>query len=238
MKDWNFKKAEDFGVSPEERLKSQRREATLVEFYGGTAWRFASKSYFKVVHRLEVRGEEHLPKQLPFVIVANHASHLDAVCLESLVDPHIAEKVFPIAADDTFFTSRAKSLFTALTVNALPVTRKSPKRSIAEMQLLRARLLEKECGFVLFPEGTRTRDGNMNPFKRGIGMLVAGSDVPVVPCYLKGFTDACPPNKKLPRPVKLTVTFGAPRTFLSVENNASGWSIVAETLEQAVKALA
>jgi len=237
MENWKFKKAADFGATPEERLKSQYREATLAEYFGGSAWRSTAHLYFRIVHRLEVLGKEHLPRQLPFVIAANHTSHLDAVCLESIIDSSIAANVFPIAADDTFFTSRIKSLFTALTVNALPVTRKSPKRSIAEMELLRKRLLEGECAFIIFPEGTRTRDGNMNRFKRGVGMLVANSNVPVIPCYLDGFFEACPPHKKLPRPVKLTVRFAPPRIFSGVESNPDGWATVASELEEAVKEL-
>ena len=46
--------------------------------------------------------------------------------------------------------------------------------------------MEQACGYILFPEGTRSRDGVIKEFKCGLGMLVAGTDVPVIPCYLQG----------------------------------------------------
>ena len=90
---------------------------------------------------------------------------------------------------------------------------------------------------MLFPEGTRTRTGEMGPFKRGIGSLVASTLVPVVPCYIEGAFRAFPPDARLPRPRKLTLTVGAPLRFPAVANDKEGWTEIAGKIEAAVRAL-
>lgn len=95
--------------------------------------------------------------------------------------------------------------------------------------------MEEPCGYVLFPEGTRTRTGATARFKRGVGMLVAGTHVPVVPCRLRGTFEAWPPHRRLPRPGKITLTVGPPLHFADVRNDPDGWIRVAADLESAVR---
>ena len=61
----------------------------------------------------------------------------------------------------------------------------------------------------------------------GLGMLVAQTDVPVVPCYLDGAFAALKPNQKLPRPSKIKLTIGRPMVFTSVNNDRPGWEQIA-----------
>jgi len=63
---------------------------------------------------------------------------------------------------------------------------------------------------VWFPEGWRSRDGNLQPFLPGIGALLLRSPAPVVPVYISGTFDAWPPHRRFPRPRPLTVRFGKP----------------------------
>jgi 1-acyl-sn-glycerol-3-phosphate acyltransferase len=58
---------------------------------------------------------------------------------------------------------------------------------------LKQRLVEEPCGLILFPEGKRSRDGSLGPFKPGLGMLIASTNVPVVPCHVSGAFQAFPP---------------------------------------------
>ena len=71
-----------------------------------------------------------------------------------------------------------------------------------------------------------------------LGMLVAGAEVPVVPCYLDGAFRACPPDKTLPRPRKLTLDIGPALSFAAEPNQREGWRSIAERAEQAVRTLA
>jgi 1-acyl-sn-glycerol-3-phosphate acyltransferase len=69
-------------------------------------------------------------------------------------------------------------------------------------------------------------------------MLVAQTNVPVVPCGLVGTFEALPPNRKLPRPVAIKLAIGEPREFASTANDREGWSQIAESVESAVRNLA
>jgi 1-acyl-sn-glycerol-3-phosphate acyltransferase len=112
------------------------------------------------------------------------------------------------------------------------------KRCGHDLADLRARLLEEKCAYILFPEGKRTRSGVMGNFKAGIGMMVAGAAVPVVPCFLDGTYEAFPAGRWVPRFVKIAIHFGPPMLFDSLANDRSGWNSVARQTEAAVRALA
>src|SRR4029077_14978923 len=102
-------------------------------------WRKATWLYLRLFHRLSVTGLENLP-QPPFVLVANHASHLDILALTASMPQRYLERVHPIAAEDHFFASFAGSLFAALAVNALPLKRQAARGK--DLALLRQRLVE------------------------------------------------------------------------------------------------
>ena len=235
MDDWQYKPAGDHGLKPGESLRSLRREAGLAATLTQSIWRVAVRVYLRVYHRLRVDGAEHLPRQAPFVMVANHTSHLDALTLAAALPWRLRQSAFPIAAGDVFFETPAVALFSAMMLNALPMWRRSCGPHA--MQQLRERLLGEPAIYVLFPEGTRSRDGSMGRFKPGLGMLVAGADVPVVPCYLEGAFAACPPNSKLPRPHPLHLRMGAPLNFSTMKNERASWQEIATQLEAAVSAL-
>lgn len=234
MKDWRFRPARDHGLPPGARLQSHGRERGLGSFALSAAWRGIVRCYLRAFHQLEVIGREHLPAP-PFVMVANHASHLDALTLAAALPPSAARRAFALAAGDTFFTSAPASAFAAYAVNALPVWR--GKTTAADLAGLRARLQEDGLVFILFPEGTRSRTGAMAPFKPGVGALVAGSAVPVVPCWLEGAGRAWPPGQRLPRPGKLHLRIGPPLDFSTAAPDRAGGLAVAERCAEAVRAL-
>jgi 1-acyl-sn-glycerol-3-phosphate acyltransferase len=197
----------------------------------GLAW-----TYFRLYHRLRVEGAENLPVEPPFVLVANHASHLDALALAATMPRRLCSRVFPIAAGDVFFQTPTTSLAFAFFLNALPMWRKHcGAHALVE---LRARLVGEPCGYILFPEGGRSRDGRMLPFKVGLGMLTAGTVVPVVPCYLGKTFEAFPPGARLPRPRQVRVRIGRPFSFAGVPNARAGWQCVVAEIEAAVHRLA
>jgi 1-acyl-sn-glycerol-3-phosphate acyltransferase len=235
MDDWKFQPAKDLGLSSTERLASLKRESGLVESILHHVWWGFARLYLKVYHRLAVRGRENLPTAAPFIMVANHASHLDVLALAGSCPSRLRDRIFPIAAGDTFFEKVLVVAFAAYALNALPLWRKHCDP--ADLQEMRKRLTDEPCAYVLFPEGTRTRTGEMAMFKRGIGSLAAMTLVPVIPCYLQGAFEAFSYDKKFPRPRKLILTVGPALRFPMTANDKEGWTEIAAKVEAAVRAL-
>jgi len=98
MEDWRFEPAHDFGLSAEQRRLSLRREVGLESAISCFLWRSITRVYLATAHRLKIRGRENLPTRPPFVLVANHASHLDAIILGGILPLRFVGAVFPIAA--------------------------------------------------------------------------------------------------------------------------------------------
>jgi 1-acyl-sn-glycerol-3-phosphate acyltransferase len=235
MEDWKLEPARDLGLPLGQRLRSVRRErGTLPWMFHLFCWSGA-RAALHVLHRLKIEGREHLPRTGPFILVANHCSHLDTVVLGCALPWRLRPEAFPIAAGDAFFKTPAMAALSALFVNALPMWRKGAvSHSLAD---LRARLNEGRCIYIIFPEGTRSRDGTMGPFKSGLGMIVAQTPVPVVPCRLWGTFQAMPPGKKLPRPGRVRLRIGKAMSFESTFNDRAGWDHIAKSIHEAVSGL-
>ena len=236
MSEWKYEPARDLHLPPREQLKSLQREAGLAACLAQGAWRFATRSYLKMYHRFTVLGGERLPQAAPFVLIANHSSHLDAITLAAALPWRLRQRAFPIAAGDVFFQTTASSYFSALALNALPMWRK--RCGTHALDELRERLVGEPAIYILFPEGTRTRDGKMGAFKPGLGRIVAGTGVPVVPCHLDGAFRALPPGARRPAPARLTLRVGEPLVFADAPDERRGWVEITERLEAAVHSLA
>lgn len=236
MDDWNYRPAADQHLQPGDSMKSVRREAGLVGSVTQLGWRVVSRLYLLTYHRLAVYGAENVPTKPPFVLVANHASHLDALVLAAALPWRLRQSAFPIAAGDTFFETKVTTVFAAMMLNALPMWRK--RCGAHGMSELRTRLVEEPAIYLLFPEGTRSRTGEMGAFKPGLGMLLGGADIPVVPCHLSGAFNALPSGARWPKPAKLVLRMAPPLRFGSLPNDKVGWRAISEQLEEAVRKLA
>jgi 1-acyl-sn-glycerol-3-phosphate acyltransferase len=235
MDEWKYHPAGDQGLKPGESFRSLKREAGLIATVTQAAWRVAIRGFLRGYHRLRVEGVEHVPAKPPFVMIANHASHLDVLILGAALPWQLRRHAFPIAAGDVFFETPAVSAFSAMMLNALPMWRK--RCGSHAMEELRDRLISDPAIYLLFPEGKRSRDGSMSPFKAGLGMMIAGTPVPVVPCWIDGAFQAFRPETKLPVPKPIALRIGPPLVFADVENNRAGWQDIAARLEAAVVAL-
>jgi len=235
MEPWNLQPARDTGLTPSERFRSVRRESGLLESLVHQVCFSLLRSYLAIAHRLTIVGRERLPAHGPFVLAANHCSNLAALVLGAALTPRHRERTFPIAAGDVFFQSRMTSTFSAIMLNALPMWRKNcGPHALAD---LRRKLEEEKAIFIIFPEGGRSRTGSMMPFKHGLGMLVAETNVPVVPCALVGTFEALPPERNFPRPVSIKLMIGDPVEFASMSNDRTGWSQIAKSVESRVRDL-
>ena len=232
---WDYEPARDLGLTHRQAMRSTLREPGIVGCVTTWLWWCVAGTYLKWRQRLEVRGAERLPAEPPFVLVANHSSHFDALVLGAAVPARMRHQMFPIAAGDTFFQTPVTATMSALMLNALPMWRRNC--GAHALKVLRQRLADRRIGLILFPEGTRSRDGQMGRFKAGIGMIVAGTDVPVVPCHIAGAHESWPPDRRRPARGRITVRIGEMMSFESAENRRRGWEHVAADLEEAVRIL-
>jgi len=120
MDEWEYKPAQDLGVAGRERLRSVKRESGLIGLISRNVWWLWVRGVLRMAERIEVFGSEHLPASPPFVMVANHASHLDVMVLATALPLRLRNCVFPLAAGDTFFETPAVAAFAAGMMNALP----------------------------------------------------------------------------------------------------------------------
>tara|TARA_B110000305_G_scaffold41972_1_gene43840 strand:+ start:15739 stop:16452 length:714 start_codon:yes stop_codon:yes gene_type:complete len=185
---------------------------------------------------LSIQGAENFPTEGPVVIVANHSSHLDTLLLGAAVPRLVRSRFSPLAAGDTFFRNPFQNWFASRFLNLRPLWRH--QAGSHSLMRLRQNLTSSDQCFLVFPEGTRTRSGDMTRFKPGIGMLVAGTQIPVIPCHIRGAFEAWPSHRKLPSKGDLHLEVGKARTFSSHSSTTSDWRDIAHELEEDVRSLA
>ncbi len=155
-----------------------------------------------------VRGLENLRGlRPPFLLAANHSSHLDTPAILLALPPRLRRRTLVAAAADYFFDGPWKGALVALAVGAIAVERERPPRQ--SMRLVR-RLLQEGWNLVVFPEGGRSADGRLHRGKRGIAHLAAAAGVPVVPVGVVGTFAALPTGYHWPRRSQLEIRFGVP----------------------------
>jgi 1-acyl-sn-glycerol-3-phosphate acyltransferase len=229
---WQYEPAPDLDKSLADRLRRFPREPDLTIYGLRALAALLLRTWLRMFHRLEIVGRENLPAQGSYVLVANHTSHLDTLCLLSALPLGKLHRAFPAAAQDYFFVNVPRLAVAAIVVNALPFGRQKNIRQSLEM--CRQLLANPGNILILFPEGTRTATGRIGEFKPGIGLLVAGSELPVVPCHLDGGFRAWPKGKWIPRPRKLTLRIGQSRTYPSLTPGKDAAENVCADLQAAV----
>jgi 1-acyl-sn-glycerol-3-phosphate acyltransferase len=187
-------------------------------------------------HGLTIVGRENLPADRSFLLVANHASHLDTLCLLSALPIRQLHRTFPVAASEYFCVNPVLSFLAKLIVNVLPFD-----RQFACWHGLRvcAGLLEEKPGaiLILFPEGTRTDGFEPGDFKPGVAFLAVARDIPVVPCHLAGTHAALPKGAWFPRAKPVRLTIGPPRVYAHLRAAKESRTHICRELRDAVVSL-
>jgi 1-acyl-sn-glycerol-3-phosphate acyltransferase len=235
MTPWSYETASDLDQSVVERLRRFPREPDMLVYGVRSFAALMLRGWLRMYHRLKITGLENLPKEGSFILVANHGSHLDTLCLLAALPLRKLHRAFPAAAKDYFFVSAPRLAFAAVVVNALPFARQSQIRQ--SLSLCHQLLANPGNILIIFPEGTRTVTGQLGEFRGGIGVLVAGTNVPVIPCYLHGAFNAWPKGRILPRPRNIELRIGPPRQFKDGAPGKETAERIARELQQAVQEL-
>ncbi len=167
---------------------------------GWTCFRVMYATYF----RWRVFNAERVPLQGGVILASNHASFLDP----PLVGSGLKRDINYLARESLFRFPGMGALLRSW--NAVPVDRDGG--GAKGLKIILERLLAGN-GIILFPEGTRTKDGSLQPARSGIGLTVIKSTAPVVPVRVFGTFEAYGRNRKFPRPHRVMVKYGQPMNF-------------------------
>ncbi len=174
---------------------------------GSAAFEGFCRMFFTVYSPLTVEGREHLPSE-PFLLCSNHASHVDSAALMTASGRRFSSFAL-IGASDYFFHSPGVRWSVSPLMNVIPIERRPGPKALAACLATCRRFLEQTGGsLILYPEGTRSPDGEMRAFKAGAGLFASELGLPLVPAYIEGTHRILPKGRSVPRPGPLTVRFG------------------------------
>ena len=184
----------------------------------------------------QYEGIERVPKEGPFIVVANHTSHLDTGALLVILGDH-AECLHPVAAKDYWFRDRFWSWVSRTFIDAIPFDRNA---NLSESLRLATAMLRNKHSLLYFPEGGRSVTGEMQSFKAGIGVLALDSGAPIVPANITGSYQAMAKGRRFPRRHRISVRFGTPisiEPYLQASSNGGTQEIARKITEDAQKAV-
>ena len=163
----------------------------------------------RIMTGMDVCNRERLPETGPAIVVANHNSHMDAFMLLSLFPARLLHKVRPVAAADYFLANPAISWFSRKIIGIAPISRTVAR---GEDVLAPAKAaLERGEIILVFPEGTRSKDGALAPLKAGVARLAeAFPTVPITPVWIEGAGRVLPKGAVAPVPMNCTALVGKP----------------------------
>lgn len=198
---------------------------------GWLFFRFVYRVYF----RWNVSHPERVPREGPVILASNHASFLDPPLVGAALDRGINY----LARESLFRFPGIGRLLKAW--NCVPVDREGGGGAGLKAILDR---LRAGGAIILFPEGTRTRDGELQPARAGIGLVVIKSTAPVVPARVFGTYAAYGRRHRIPRPRPIAVKFGRPMDFAKLRAESKACSkerlkrIYQEVADEIMRAIA
>jgi len=155
--------------------------------------------FSKIYWRLSPKGRENIPKEGGVLLVANHASYLDP----PLIGSYSTRPVNILAKSELLKIPIFNLIIKAL--GAIPIRREMIDRKSLRIAV---DLLKDGCVLLVFPEGTRTRNGSIGSPKPGSGLIAKMADVAIVPVYIQGSYETLPRRRIFPKPNKIKIHFG------------------------------
>jgi 1-acyl-sn-glycerol-3-phosphate acyltransferase len=172
------------------------------------------KLFARIFFRLHVIHRERMINHGPVILAANHQSFLDPPLAGSVSDRGI------------YFLARKSLLDSPVLgwllpkLNVIPVDSEGGRDRTALKALIR--ILRAGEGTLVFPEGARSLDGNLQPAQPGLGLVIAKTLAPVVPMRIFGAYEAWPIHEKWPRPGRVTIVVGEPIYFTPQDLEGGG----------------
>jgi 1-acyl-sn-glycerol-3-phosphate acyltransferase len=173
-----------------------------------SAVRVLANTVLGVASGWDVQGVEHVPRVGGLVVASNHISFWDP----PLVGSAIPREAYFLAKEELFSAPLVGGLIRSL--NSIPIRRGSADLS----GLARAiETLKRGGALLLFPEGSRMRDGELHPARPGLGMISVNADVPILPCCISGSDH---PGRWWYRGTRVRISFGVARPWREYAGSA------------------
>jgi 1-acyl-sn-glycerol-3-phosphate acyltransferase len=199
----------DVARSAPQRGRDLRAAAAQLDIPWARTWLagFVRESFMRVVlspmmdfyARRRATGREKLAGlKGPVILVANHASHMDTPVILSMLPRRLRKRTAVAAAADYFYKNRLVAAAVSLVFNTVPIERRGgglTKNGGGHLD----KLLDQGWNLLLYPEGTRTRDGGPGRVRRGAAVLAAAHNLSIVPIRVTGTRAAMPPGRLWPK---------------------------------------
>jgi 1-acyl-sn-glycerol-3-phosphate acyltransferase len=212
MKDWNYEN-EQWTQLPTylKHLPLFTRHIDLFSVFMRFLWSIFLKNLaFRFYIRLKVKGASFadIYKKYPkLIIISNHTSHLDATSIAAAIPRRYWLSLYIAAAKDYFFSNWVFTFFSKHCLGAIPIDRKDRKGEAINLILKLLTELPR-IWLIIFPEGTRSPDGKIHEFKRGVSTFSERTGTPLLFLYLQGNSELMPKGQLLPLPGKLIIHVG------------------------------
>lgn len=212
MKEWNYEN-EQWTKLPTylKHLPLFTRHIDYTSMFFRFLWSiFLQNIAFIFYFRLQVVGtpfKEIYQKHPKLLIISNHASHLDATSIAASIPRRYWLSLYIAAAKDYFFSNPLFTFFSQHCLGAIPIDRKDRRGEAINLIIKLLNDLDR-IWLIIFPEGTRSKDGKIHEFKRGVSIFSERTKTPILFLYIEGNQELMPKGTYFPRPGKLTIHVG------------------------------
>lgn len=199
------------------------------------------RGFYERVMEMEVEGRQHIPWDRPTIIAANHASHLDMGLIKMALGPYGTD-IVALAAKDYFFEGRWRRTYFENFTNLKPLDRgDNPREAMREASAL----LDSGTTVLIFPEGTRTKNGELGAFRPAVAWLALKHDVDILPIYVDGTYRSMPRGALVPKNRRVGARIGEPLSAAVLKQatseaglrSSSAAQKVAQVVQKAIEAL-
>ena len=158
----------------------------------------------KLCFRLKAKGTENLPGKEPYIITPNHASYIDGFAIAAALPMSRFRNLYSLGLQKYF---RGLVEYFAKLAHVIPIDRETYLHKAIQISFY---VLKNGKSLLIFPEGSRSPDGEITEFKKGVGILGLEFNVPLIPTYIKGSFEVLARGTVKPRFKEVTIIFGKP----------------------------
>jgi len=233
MKNWNYDNDQWRSLPTHlKHLPIFTRNFDLTSYIIGFLWALFLKFLFNTYVRLKIVGDFHevYKKHPKLLVISNHSSHLDATSIAAGIPFRYWKDLYISAAKDYWFRNPLFTFFSKHCLGAIPIDRKNKPGDSIKLCINLLNNLDR-IWLILFPEGTRSPDGYIKTFKKGVSVFAQATNTPVLFLYIEGNYELFPKGQMLPQPGSLKIHIGPvhqPADVDVIEKSYKDWLLTVD----------